>query len=124
MPGPPGGGEHERLARDILQICSDSEGRWYRTQAHRLRHPHTTAANGTVKPPLTAPFRDAEASAPPETSSQSARIAKTVGTRSKQTAGDIPTTLLRTGPRKHPWRPPVGMLKPAPRLRQYHNLLG
>eukprot|EP00959_Pyramimonas_sp_CCMP1952_P001236 24725-Pyramimonas_sp.AAC.1 len=44
--GSPQGGEHERLARDILHICFETDGCWDRKQANRLRHPHKTAANG------------------------------------------------------------------------------
>ena len=80
------GGENERLARDILQICSESEGCWAQKQANRLRHPHKMAANEPVQPPLAAPLRGAEMSASLETSSNSAPKAKDVGHRNTQTA--------------------------------------
>eukprot|EP00959_Pyramimonas_sp_CCMP1952_P053470 1118623-Pyramimonas_sp.AAC.1 len=52
---PPLGGETERLARVILQICSESGGCGACKQAQRSRHPRHFGANGGRAIPLAAP---------------------------------------------------------------------
>ena len=64
---PPGGSPlgcwNQRLAGDILAICSERSEVSAPKQASRERHPHNLGANGGVSYSLAAPPGGAEASA-------------------------------------------------------------
>ena len=53
--GSPWGCCSQRLARDILTICSERRGVWTTKHANRLRHHHNLGANGPVQFSLAAP---------------------------------------------------------------------
>ena len=93
-------------------------------QANRLRHPRNLGANGPVQYPMAAPPGGAAASASLGTSSQSALKEGESGRPNRQTFWVIPTIYARTEECLTRWRLPRGVLKPAPRLRRPHNLIG
>ena len=63
--GSPWGCCSQRLARDILTICSERRGVWATKQANLLGHPHNLCANGGVSYPLATPPWGSETSASP-----------------------------------------------------------